>query len=174
MPITYKLIASTTLTSTVSSVTFSAIPQTYTDLILHQSAMSNVSTALAGNYNIEFNGVTTGYSGRRIYADPSGGAASDTGTPQWAGFIPGTGATQNVPNSCTLYIGNYTSSNYKPWKLDVVVENQGTSAYEGLGTNLWSNSAAITSIILKGIASGANTGDFLANSTFTLYGIKNS
>jgi hypothetical protein len=171
---TYILIAKTTLTTSQSSVTFSSIPQTYTDLILHQSGMSNVSTSLAGNYNIEFNGVTTNYSGRRIYADPSGGAASDTGTPQWAGFIPGTGASQNVPNSCTLYICNYTSSDYKPWTLDVVVENQGTSAYEGLGANLWSNTAAITSIVLKGIASGANTGDFLTNSTFTLYGIKNS
>lgn len=174
MALTYKLITSTTLSSTASSVTFSNIPQTYTDLILHQSAISNVSTALAGNYNLEFNGVTTGYSGRRIYADPSGGAASDTGTPKWAGFIPGTGATQNVPNSCTLYIGNYTSSNFKPWKLDVVVENLTSSAYEGLGTNLWSNTAAITSIVLKDISSGANTGSFLANSTFTLYGIKNS
>jgi len=157
-----------------TSVTFSSIPQTYTDLILHQSGMSNVSTSLAGNYNIEFNGVTTNYSGRRIYADPGGGVASDTGTPQWAGFIPGTGATQNVPNSCTLYITNYTSSNYKPWTLDVVVENNGTNSYLGLGANLWSNTAAITSIVLKGIASGANTGDFLTNSTFTLYGIKNS
>jgi len=173
---TYILIARTTLTTSQSSVTFSSIPQTYTDLILHQSAMSNVSTSLAGNYNIEFNSDATGYSGRRIYVDPGGSASaySDAGTSQWGGFIPGTGATQSVPNSCTLYIPNYTSSNYKSWMLDVSVENNGTHSYQGLGANLWSNTSAITSIVLKGIASGANTGDFLTNSTFSLYGIKNS
>lgn len=174
MPDTNTLIQKITVGSqSVSSISFTNIPQTYTDLLLIQSAMSNVSTSLAGNYNIEFNGITSGYSGIRIYADPGGSSSafSDTGTPKWAGFIPGTGATQNVPNSCYIYIPNYTSSNYKSWSVDVVVENNGSNGYLGLGSNLWSNTSAITSFSLNSILSGANSGNFLQNSTFTLYGI---
>ena len=164
-------IASTTVESPVTTVSFNNIPQGYTDLLLCQSAMSNVTTALGGNYNIEFNSVTTGYSGIRLYADPSGGVASDTGTPKWSGFIPGSGATQNVPNNCNIYIPNYTSSNNKSWGVDVTLENDGTNSYLGLGANTWSNTSAITSISLNSISSSIYTGSFLANTTFTLYGI---
>ena len=171
MPNTYTLIQKITVAASTSSVTFTNIPQTYTDLIIYQSAMSDVTTALAGNYNIEFNGVTTGYSGRRFYSDPSGGTASDTGTSKWAGFIPGSGALQNTPNSSIIYIPNYTSSNSKSWHIDTVVENNATNGYLGMGGSIWTNSAAITSFTLSGISSSIYTGNFLRNSTFYLYGV---
>ena len=41
MPATYTLIASNTLSSAAASVTFSAIPATYTDLVLRYSARSD-------------------------------------------------------------------------------------------------------------------------------------
>jgi len=177
MALTYTIIENQALTSSHATVTFSSIPQTYTDLVLFASAMSNVSTSLAGNYNIEFNGVTSSYSGRRLYADPGGTQTpySDTGTPKWGGFVPGSGAAADVPNSCFIYIANYSSNTqYKAWSVDVVVETNTTSGYLGLGANLWSNTNPITSIAISGISSGANTGSFIVDSNFTLYGIKDT
>jgi hypothetical protein len=59
---TYTLIESQVLGSSAASVTFSAIPATYTDLVLRVSARTDADdTSL-----ITFNGTTTGYSITRL------------------------------------------------------------------------------------------------------------
>ena len=65
MATTYTPIATTTLGSGQTSVTFSSISGTYTDLILIASASN---TGGATNIRLQFNGDTaTNYSSTRIY-----------------------------------------------------------------------------------------------------------
>jgi len=79
----------------------------------------------------------------------------------------------NTFGNSSIYIPNYTSSNYKSYSVEGAVEANGTSSsgVQGLAmtAGLWSNTAAITRIDL-----GAEVGNFVSPSTFYLYGIKNS
>ena len=78
--------------------------------------------------------------------------------------------TANTFGSGDLYITNYASSNYKSISTNGVAENNGASDnYLTLANNLWSNTAAITSVTIA-----ANIDNFVQYSSFYLYGIKNS
>jgi hypothetical protein len=161
---TMTLIASNTVGSGgASSVTFSPIPATYTDLCLKISARSS-STAAEGMY-ISFNGLSSSFTG--IYLLGDGANATSGVLAQYVGSIYGSNGTTNVFNNTDIYISNYASANNKSFSVNEVAENNATTAYENLITGLWSNSAAITSIAVT------CTG-FTQYSTFYLYGIKNS
>lgn len=67
---TYKLIDSTTLTSSTSSVTFSSIPQTYGDLIIIYSGKTTGST---GQLKWSYNNSTVGYAMVNMEATGSSG-----------------------------------------------------------------------------------------------------
>jgi hypothetical protein len=161
---TYTLIEAKTLASAVSSVTFSSIPQTYTDLKLVCS-----TRLVSGNFpdlNISFNGSTSNFTNKNILGS---GASVTSGTDvRVIGFTEGTSQTSSTFTNGEVYIPNYTSSNYKSFSADNVTENNATTAYSHLVAGLWSDVSAITSIT---ISAGAN---FDSASTFYLYGIKNS
>ena len=77
MPATYTLIASNTLSSSAASVTFSAIPATYTDLVLRWSSRTD-NASVVDVVLLEFNASGgTAYSTRRIIG--TGSAAASTG-----------------------------------------------------------------------------------------------
>ena len=78
----------------------------------------------------------------------------------------GNTATANTFNSTTFYIPNYAGSTNKSFSFDQVNENNTTAANQVLGSVLWSNTAAITSISLT--SPGYN---FVQYSTASLYGI---
>jgi len=173
---TVTLIASNTVGSGgASSVTFSSIPQTYTDLVVKCSTRSNRAGQPVDLAAITFNGSSAGYSIKNIYGDYTVAYSSSSSSvtnilPQ--GFSPAAGATSNTFSNNEIYIPNYTSSNYKSTSIDVVQENNSGAAnagYTTLSAGLWSNTASITSIT---IASYFDI--FSQYSTFTLYGIKNS
>ena len=173
MPTTTMLISAQTLTSASASVTFSSIPQTFTDLKLVYS--TRVNTSGAPDLAIQFNGVTSNqYSWRLIHAyqssSPSAYSGSGT-TAQGLNAIEGGNSnnattTSNTFTSSELYIPNYLSSNYKSTSLDSTPENNGTDTFMKMEAGLWSNTAAITSITIT-----APSGGFVANSSFYLYGI---
>jgi hypothetical protein len=160
-------------TSTSSSVTFSSIPQTYTDLKLVISARDSSTGANWSRIKFAFNGTssTTNWSGRELYGTGSGSGSSwNYGTSDSAagGFATTADVTTNTFGNTEIYIPNYTSSNYKSISTDSVTENNATSALAGFEASLWSNTAAITSIELT-----LSTGNFISGSTFYLYGISN-
>lgn len=175
MALTYQAIASTTVaTGGTASVTFSSIPQTYTDLkLVYSTRLSNNNTVTWYDLFLRFNGTTSGYAGIYVY---NGAANSPTSGPDGTDAIylrPTSNlATANVFANGEAYISNYTSSNYKSVVVDNVTENNGSQAFVGLTASLWSNTAAITSITL--IPNSVVSATIDANSTFTLYGIKNS
>ena len=165
---TFELIASSTVGSGgVASVTLSSIPATYTDLLLRASVRGS-SASVNQSYQITFNGSsTTGLTMRRLYGSGAS-AASDTGI-----STEGVGATATAStfSNDDFYIPNYASANYKSFSVDNVGENNAATAYAFLDAGLWSNTAAITSIVLTATGTG---GDLKQYSTFYLYGIKNS
>lgn len=164
-----KLIEAKTLGSNQSSVTFSDIPNTYTDLMLKVSARS----ADAGNSDslaAVFNTVTSGYTNILLY-----GTGTTTGSVMaytnkiLVGELNASSSGSNIYCNAEMYITNYGSSvNYKSTSCEAVQEkNASTGNNLYLVTGQWANANPITNIQLL-TASGSN---LAAGSTFYLYGI---
>lgn len=153
--------------SLVTSVTFSNIPQGYTNLIVKISARSSDGNTDDGTNIYLNNDTTTGnYSFRRLRGTGSS-AISDSSSSSYRWFqVPASTATTNTFGNLEAYIPNYTSSNYKSVSIDMITENNATAAAAGIVAGFWNSTSAITSVT---IASGGNY--FLTNSTFTLYGV---
>jgi hypothetical protein len=168
MPATYEPIATTTISgSSTANVTFSSIPATYTDLI----AVVNCGTSGGGSslYG-QLNGDTGGnYSWTYIYGN---GTSAASGRFSNAGnFISGyyvTPATGFDFVSVT-HFQNYANTTTN--KTILSRANSTGSSYPGAEAmvSLWRNTAAINSIKFY-----IGTGNFVAGSTFTLYGVKNA
>lgn len=171
---TYVAIAKNVLTSDAASVTFSSIPQTYTDLVLIYSTRINYSEAsrLELPVYVRFNGDTaTNYSARTITG--SGSAASSfalsSSTNSTLYQAPDNGNTASTFGNAEYYIPNYTNSLNKPVGGTGVSENNNATAYQSGTASLWRGTAAITTILIRGVV-----GDLMSGSRFDLYGIKNS
>lgn len=158
----YVLLERIELAASAASVTFTNIPQTgYTDLKIVMSIRGD-NTANYGS--VLFNNSSTGYTRKILYGNGSS-VASTSPTGYESLSINPSDATSNTFENYEMYIPNYTSSNYKSFSVDAVGENNGTTAQAIFHAGLWSNSAAITSIVIQ------PTGNFVANSTFSLYGL---
>jgi hypothetical protein len=164
----YQLIQAHTLTGSAASVTFSNIPQNFTDLVIKVSARSNVSSTFS-DLTLKFNDSTSSYSNKIIYGDGStaGGYSNNYTTRAYLGTMAAASTTANTFTNQEVYIPGYTLSNNKSFSVESVTENNATGAYQILSSNLWANSSAITSIEITSQTSGS----LVANSTFMLYGI---
>jgi hypothetical protein len=149
-----------------ASISFTSIPQTYTDLKISYSAKSSFSGAQWGQVFVSFNGSTALMSNRNLYGNGSS-ASSGVDLTTTGGFATtgGTGGTSAFSNT-EICIPNYTSANNKSFSVDSAPEMNATSSLLILGANLWSNTAAITSITLTDY-----NASFVQYSTFTLYGV---
>lgn len=148
-----------------STISFTSIPQTYTDLVLKVSSRN--TTGGTDNLRISFNGNTTSYSFRVLEGNGSS-AGSFNDVVRLVGLTNSSTSTASTFSNNEIYIPNYTSSNNKSFLADAVTENNATIAYAQLWANLWSNSAAITSIDID-----ANTLTFAQYTTAYLYGVTN-
>jgi len=174
---TYTLISSNTLTTTTSSVTFSSIPATYTDLKVVGSTRSSTSdqtllyrfNASTSNYTSKYLGGTGTAAESASFTTLTAGAGGTWGRIGNAGVNAST-TTATTFSNWELYIQNYASANNKSSSFNSVTENNTTAAFAELDAPLWSDTTAITSV---GFAV-YNTGSFVQYSTFYLYGIKNS
>jgi hypothetical protein len=165
MPANYVLLAEQTLSTAVSSVTFSNIPQTgYTDLVIKFSARGDAG-AISRSVGLTFNGSSTGYSNRYLQGDGSS-ATSGSGSSIYLGECTAATATANTFANQEVYISNYTSSIFKSLSVDSAPETNATTQYLSLVADLWSNTASINSMTFV-IA----TGNFVAGSTFYIYGV---
>lgn len=170
MPDTFIKIASVTVGSGgAATIDFTSIPSTYTDLCVKLSVRSTRAGAADDNLNITLNSATTNFTYRYLRGSGSA-AASSSGSNGYVAGITAAGATSSTFANVEIYIPNYAGSNNKSISSDSVTENNATEAYAFLFADLWSNTAAITSI---GFVSGTSN-NFAQYSTATLYGIKNS
>jgi hypothetical protein len=168
---TFVLIASTTVGSGgASSIDFSSIPSTYTDLCLNLSARGT-STALYAKITIN-NSSSAIYSLRTIYGEGTGGTASqsDSGATFFERFLMVSSAyTASTFSNGILYIPNYAGSNAKSMMFDSVDETNAGAVPMYMVAGLWNSTSAINQITLT-----PNTGNFAQYSTAYLYGVKNS
>ena len=164
---TYTPIFTNTLSSSQTNVTWSSIPQTYTDLKI---VFSGTVTTQADSPNMYFNGDTgTNYSWQILYALSSGGnavaarASNVAGTSNWIGA---NGWSNSLPNVSTVDIMNYTSSANKSYIANTYTPQAALALEHTIG--LYRSSSPITTIRLGIQASGT----YNSGTTFTLYGIK--
>jgi hypothetical protein len=174
---TYQLIEAKTLGSAAASVTFSSIPQIFTDLKLVMSVRVTAGGNTSDNVYLTFNGATDRYYEILLYgAGSSAGSVSAQNANaylQWLGSSSGNTATANTFSNGEVYIPNYTSSNGKSISSDWVNPDNSVNGWEGMSSGLWNptSNAAITSLKLEARAAATS---FAVYSTFYLYGIKNS
>jgi hypothetical protein len=155
MSSTYEKIATTTITNGTSTITFSSIPSTYTDLVL-----VHIGTAQSGlpTVNLNFNNDTaTNYSRTYLLGD---GTSAASGRNSTASAFQASGVGE--PQTTVIYnIFNYSNSTtYKT----VISRTALTTVYAVANVGLWRSTAAINRIDLSGMT--------WSGGTVTLYGIK--
>jgi hypothetical protein len=160
----------------VAFITFSAIPQTYTDLKLYVSSKDN----RAGQPNddlavqVGYNGtINTGsiYTFRRIWGNGSASNSdSSSGTALFCGMSSGATSTANVFGNNELYFSNYNSSVAKSVLVTGASENNDTTAWQVINQGSIATNDAITDIKIY----GADASLLSENTTFYLYGISST
>lgn len=160
MALTYEPISTTTSSGTTTSITFSSISGSYTDLILVMNTTPSNVTSFIG---MRFNGDTgSNYSATRLYGNGTS-ATSDrntNGTSAQVGTVRESGINTTICN-----INNYSNSTTNK---TIISRDSVVDFRVGALVSLWRSTAAITSItLICPDASGFGSG-----STFTLYGIK--
>jgi hypothetical protein len=163
---TYQRIATATVGVTASTITFSAIPATFTDLLLIVSVRTSnggngdysLNFAVNGSPNMNRRTIVSG-AGQTPIMENIGGTTLAVGTTAQSG-------NSAIFSSTSIRIMDYTSSITKMALVEDGLHyfSNGLSNFSGLSIQ---NTAPITSITL----SDAAMTNFIQNSTATLYGI---
>jgi hypothetical protein len=164
-------------TSTVSSFSFTSIPQTYNDLYLVLSTKTNRTGGSYESNAIYFNTSSTAYQ-RRVYQEAAlTGADQSTNTGGiFFGIAPSTGSAQNndLFNSQTIYIPKYTDTNNNlksAWSNGGYVSSSGAQQYS---FNIYAIYAQSHTSITSFTVYPWEGNSYVQYSSATLYGIKNS
>ena len=170
MATTYQLINSNVLSTTTASVTFSSIPGTYTDLVVRWSAR-----------------LDNGSVDERFTLNSTGGTSHSETILKWnpvvykaSGRATGIGYVETMAvssswtpytfSSSEAYIPNYANTSYKkPFSVISMTENNDADAWCTSVAGLLNTTSAVTSITIK-----PTTGNYVAGSSFYLYGISNA
>jgi hypothetical protein len=158
MAATYEPIATATASGSSTTVTFSSIPGTYTDLILVANG-----TADGSPVKVQFNSDTgSNYSNTRMAAY-STTTQSDRETSATAIYV---GGLYNDQSTSIVHIMNYANTTTYKTTISRGIAWQSSVKYLTAVVGLWRSTSAITSITFKG--------DVNLNSvtTVTLYGVK--
>jgi len=160
---TYEPIETQTLSSNATSVTFSSIPATYTDLVLIIAGTRNTTS---NTYlRVGAGSIDTGsnYSTTYIFGDGTT-VASNRQTSTTAILCDADGNNPTVQANWIIQIQNY--SNATTFKSTLCRRNNASSeAFAGVG--LWRSTSAINTIRVY-----PSNGEFTVPAVFTLYGIK--
>ena len=163
---TYTPIATTTLSSNSTSVTFSSISSSYTDLVL---VMSFKTTTNASQPYIQFNSdtgtSTTNYSTTSLRGNgTSASSGRHTNNFGWYPMPgPGIGTAGNF-NIWTVNVMNYyNNTTFKTGTSRFT----NSSSYSAGNSHLWRSTATISTITITYETSN----DLQSGSMFTLYGI---
>lgn len=154
---TYTPLATVTLGSSASSVTFSSIPATYRDLRI----MIAGTTSGGVNTVLRFNGDTgSNYTGVLMYGTGSSAVSGTFGAGSFAYF----GALWTTQGNTYADIMDYSATD----KHKTLISRYNSAANEaGAMASRWANTAAITSVTVL----TASAATYAAGTTLNLYGI---
>jgi hypothetical protein len=170
MAITYEPIATTTLGSTTTDISFSSISGSYTDLILIIS-MFRVTTSGHGlNIRVGNGSVDTGsnYSFTSLYGNGTA-AGSNRSSNNTSGYIEPYDNSISSTNPVTLIVNLMNYSNTSTYKT-LLTRGSSAADYANATVTLWRSTAAINTITI----SSFSTSQFAAGTTITLYGVKSA
>jgi hypothetical protein len=169
MPSTYEPIATNTLGSNATSVTFSSITGTYTDLILITSAPTVGGGNNSRGYRFELNSDTgTNYS-QTWLSNSTTTPTSTRESSQTRGRIGGISeSASDVTTVITTFLNYSNTTTFKTVlsRSSNLNTNGDTNVFAGV--SLYRSTSAITAIKLT----MSDNSNFVTGSTFTLYGIK--
>lgn len=163
---TYEPIQTYTLTSAATTITFSSIPQTFTNLKMVLTPLNN--TTSSSDWGVRYNSDSgANYSSGMIYANGSSTHAwwnaysGNYGYLDWNSWASNAGFTQTIVD-----ILQYSNTNV--YKNAIVI---GYSFENGVdvGGHIWGSTAAINRIDFTYLGSGYQ---FAPGTTATLFGIK--
>jgi uncharacterized membrane protein YcgQ (UPF0703/DUF1980 family) len=154
MALTYEPIATAYGNGSTTTITFSSIASSWTDLIL----VMNVQGSSSAGIKTRFNGDTSSiYSKTAIYGDGAS-VSSFRETDQTSVNTTNLGTTMGIT---TMQIQNYKGNTYKT---GFIRRNEPSSLTE-FDVFLWRSTSAITQIEIS------STAPYNSSSIFTLYGI---
>jgi hypothetical protein len=177
MPSTYTLIKGETISSSAATYTFTAIPTTFTDLVIRASVRSdNNSPDLMWRIN---NNTSSIYSDTQMNLYWTGAAyavqsvrdnAIDKYRIQYIGEEAD--STANTFGNYEWYFPNYLVAQNKAVSFFGSDESNTASANEAL--TAIGASLALTTTAISEISIFLNTGNWVSGSSFYLYGVKNA
>lgn len=167
MPVTYDKIATQTVTTATSTITFNSITSAYTDLIVvtHGTATSNGLSV-----RLQFNGdTTTNYSRTTLSGYSSAAGSTRFTNASSIGSNWQVGGGTDGPSPVIFQILNYTNTTtFKTVLLRGNFYPYGGNSEVTAEVGLWRKTPeAINSITVT-----SSPGNFAVGSTFTIYGIK--
>lgn len=161
---TYSSISSQTLSSAASTVTFSSIPSTYTDLILIFNGSNSVGN---DSYSLYCNGVVTGGLYSATYLEGDGASAYSS---NWSNRndIPVARGGSSTAGADFVIVNLLNYANTSVFKSLLTRYALGGTVGKRVSTTvaLYRSTTAISSVTLK-----SGGGNIAAGSTITLYGI---
>jgi virulence-associated protein VapD len=164
MPATYEPIATTTLSSGATTITFSSISGSYTDirLVIAVAGFSNTTGGVALRFNSD---TGSNYSQTRLIGNGTAASSSRRTSVSDIEFFNNNIFTP-YPVLLIADLMSYSGSTNKSVLLEASTDQNGSgSVFRHVG--LWRNTAAITAIEARN-TSGYN---FNSGTTATLYGI---
>jgi len=163
MPSTYEKIATTTLGSAASSIVFSSISGSYTDLILVSAPLTQGNSY---SFNIVLNSDTgTNYSCTRLFGSGTAAVSDRSSTTANSLGSWGVASSTGIVQPIITQIQNYSNTTtYKTFLTRI--NSPAPDTYLGEVVSLWRSTSAITSVEFK------TSGNVGSGSVFTLYGIK--
>jgi len=168
----YESIQTVTLTGTQASIEFTSIPATYSHLQIRLMARSNRSAVVADSFQLQFNSDTgSNYDDHYLIGDGSSAASGAEVSNTFVSLyrIAGAGASASTFGVSVTDILDYKNTNkYTTVRGLSGIDNNGDGRVS-LGSGLWRNTAAITSIKL--FPNGGSS-SFVQYSTAALYGVK--
>jgi hypothetical protein len=160
-----KLISTQTLVAAAASISFTSIPQTFTDLVVISSCRTN--RAATGDFlKVNINGSGANQTSRSLYGTGAE-AIAFTSSVVFISVATSANQTANTFGNSTAYIPNYAGATNKIISLDGVSENNATAVDLTISSGLWSQTAAITSLEIL----STNSATLQIGSTISLYGI---
>lgn len=171
---TYKLITSTVLGTNATSVTFSDIPQTFSDLEVRMYMKTSYTSSAGQNVRLIVNAGAISFNWMRVANSMNGWSndvQSNIAFAQCPGLATSSADMTNAWGMGNVYIGNYADSSYTKSLI-----SKGTFAFDTYSATqpVWgqfiastTSATAISSIKLEDVSGGS----LLTGSQFHLYGI---